>query len=121
VGKGERGVCNDVSLSRFVLPYFVLRGPAFVHPLPADPVPDWIRLPATPRRFTTRNAGFHCTEIGDVRGLGVTTSAAIPVSYAPTFRPFLAPAPPPPPLPITGAYPIRSFLGLTHGPVFVVL
>lgn len=54
-------VYNDVAPSGFVLPYFVLRGRLSFIPA-MDPSMDRIRLPAAPRRFTRRNAGFHCTE-----------------------------------------------------------
>jgi len=50
-----------------------------VRSLPLPPSMDRIRLPAAPGCFTPRNAGFH--RIGDVRGLEVTTSGAIPATY----------------------------------------
>lgn len=86
---GKEKVYNDVAPSGFVLPYFILRGRLSFIPT-MDPPMDRIRLPAAPRRFT----GEMRVSIALNRrrkGIGVTTSIAIPASYALTFCPLSLP------------------------------
>lgn len=99
---GKEKMYNDVALSEFVLPYFVLRGwLSFIPTCRSFYGSDQITSSA--EAFYPEKCGFPLHRIGDVRGLGVTTSVAIPL---PHFAPFLYRV-----LPTLD----RSFLGLTHG------
>lgn len=99
---GKEKVYNDVTLSEFVLPYFVLGGRLSF--IPMDPPMDRISRAET---LYPEKCGFPLHWIGDVRGLKVTTSIAIPASFSRcALFPYRG---------IHLTFLDRSFLGLTHG------
>lgn len=87
---GKEKVYNDVALSGFVLPYFILRGRlSFIPTCRSSYGSDQITSRA--EALYPEKCGFPLHRIGDVRGLGVTTSVAILASYASTFCPLSLP------------------------------
>lgn len=101
-------VCNDFALSGLVLSYFVSEGAAFVHSCRSSSGSDQITSHA--EALYPEKCGFPLHRIGDVTGLGVTTSDAILASYTPTFCPLFSLSPQP------RVCPICPFLGLTYDP-----